>query len=66
MHSQTAPDRQRQRDVEALVSLVQGVVDDHHATLLLPLAFIEADDAAVLLGTGDVVGVGQDGGGDGS
>lgn len=62
--SQAAPDRQGQGDVEALVSLVQGVVDDHHAALLLPLALVEAKDAAVLLRAGDVIRVGQDGGWD--
>ena len=62
--SQAAPDRQGQGDVEALVSLVQGVVDDHHAALLLPLTLVEAKDAAVLLRAGDVIRVGQDGGGD--
>lgn len=66
MHPQTAPDRQRQRDIEALVCLIEGVVDDHHATLLLPLTLVEANDAAVLLRTGDVVRVREDGGGDGS
>lgn len=63
VHSQAPPDRQRQSDIEALFSLVQRVVDDHHATLLLPLTLVEAKDAAVLLRTGDVVRVRQDGGG---
>lgn len=62
--SQTPPDRQRQGDIETLVALVQRVVDDHHATLLLPLALVEAQDAAVLLRAGDVVRVRQHGGGD--
>lgn len=60
---QTAPDGQGQADVEALLLLVQGVVDDHHAAGFLPLALVEAEDAAVLLWAGNVVGVGQDGGG---
>lgn len=64
MHSQTTPDRQWQSDVEALLSFVQRVIDNHHAALLLPLALVEAKDAAVLLRTGDVVRVRQDGGGD--
>lgn len=40
--SQPSPYGQRQSDVEALLTLVQGVVDDHHATLLLPLVLVEA------------------------
>lgn len=60
---QTAPDGQGQADVEALLSFIQGVVDDHHAAPFLPLALVEAEDAAVLLRAGDVVGIGQDGGG---
>lgn len=63
MLSQTPPDWQRQSDIEALLSLVQRVVDDHHTALLLPLALVEAKDASVLLRTGDVVRVRQDGGG---
>lgn len=63
MLSQTASDGQGQADVEALFSLIQRVVDDHHAALFLPLALVEAEDAAVLLWAGDVVRIGQDGGG---
>lgn len=64
VHSQAAADRHRQRDVEGLLPLVQGVVDDHHAAEFLPLASVKAQDAAVILRPGDVVRVGQDGGGD--
>lgn len=64
VHSQAAADRHRQRDVEGLLPLVQGVVDDHHATQFLPLASVKAQDAAVILRPGDVVRVGQHGGGD--
>lgn len=60
---QAAPDGQGQADVEALLPLVQRVVDDHHAALLFPLTLVEAEDAAVLLRAGDVVRIGQDGGG---
>lgn len=63
MLSQTAPDGQGEADVEALLPLIQGVVDDHHAAHLFPLAPVEAEDAAVLLWAGDVVRIGQDGGG---
>lgn len=63
MHSQTAPNRQRQSDIKALFSLVQRVVDDHHTTLLLPLSLVKAKDAAVLLRAGNVVRVRQNGGG---
>lgn len=63
VRSQTTPDRQRQRDVEALFSLVQRVVDNHHAASLLPLTSVEAKDAAVLLRTGDVVRERQHGSG---
>lgn len=62
MLSQTAPDGQGQADVEALLLLIQGVVDDHHAARFFPLALVEAEDAAVLLWAGDVVRKGQDGG----
>ena len=51
---------------EALLLLVQGVVDDHHPAGLLHLAFVEAQDAVVVLGPGDVVGVGEHRGGDGA
>lgn len=63
MLSQTAPDGQGQADVEALLPLIQGVVDDHHAARFFPLALVETEDAAVLLRAGDVVRIGQDGGG---
>lgn len=64
MLSQTAPDGQGQADVEGLLPLIQGVVDDHHAARFFPLALVEAEDAAaVLLWAGDVVRIGQDGGG---
>lgn len=63
VHPQTAPDRQRQGDVEALLSLVERVVDDHDATLLLPFTPVKAKDADMLLQTGDVVRVRQNGGG---
>lgn len=55
VHSQAAPDGHRQGDVEALFSLVQRVVDDHHAAPLLPLAPVKTQDAAVLLRPRDVV-----------
>lgn len=64
VHSQAAADWHRQRDVEGLLPLVQGVVDDHHTAEFLPLASVKAQDAAVILWPGDVVRVGQDGGGD--
>lgn len=63
MLPQAAADGHRQGDVEALLRFVQRVVDDHHATRLLPLALVEAEDAGVLLRPGDVVRVRQDGGG---
>ncbi|TNN63521.1 hypothetical protein EYF80_026263 [Liparis tanakae] len=59
VRSQTAPDRQRQSDVEALFSLVQRVVDNHDPTVLLPLTLVETKDADMLLWTGDVVRVRQ-------
>lgn len=55
VHSQAPADGHRQRDVERLLPLVQGVVDDHHAAQFLPLASVKAHDAAVILGPGDVV-----------
>lgn len=63
MLSQTPPNGQRQADVEALLPLIQGVVNDHHAARFFPLAPVEAEDAAVLLWAGDVIRIGQDGGG---
>lgn len=62
VHPQAAADGHRQRDVEGLLPLVQGVVDDHHAAQFLPLAAVKAQDAAVILRPRDVVRVGQDGG----
>lgn len=53
-------------DVEALVLLVQRVVDDDDPAELLALVLVEAQHAGVVLGSGDVVRVGQHGAGDGA
>lgn len=53
-------------DIEALLLLVQGVVDDNDATELLPLVLVKAQHTGVVLRSGDVIGVGQHRGGYGA
>lgn len=47
-------------DIETLFLLIQGVIDDDDATEFLTLILVEAQHAGVVLGSGDVIGVGQD------
>lgn len=53
-------------DIEALLLLVQRVVDDNDATELLPLVLVKAQHTGVILRSGDVIGVGQHRGGYGA
>ena len=52
--------------VEALFLLVERIVDDDDAAGLLPLVLVKAEHAGVVLGTRDVVAVGEDRAGDGA
>lgn len=64
--AQTASHRHAEGDIEALLVFVQGVINDHHPAGFLHLSLVEAQDAVMVLGPGDVIGVGQHCGGDGA
>lgn len=61
--AQAAAHGHAERDVEALLGLVERVVDDHHAARFLHLALVESQHAVVVVRPRDVVRVGQHGGG---
>jgi len=61
-----APHGHAEGDVEALLVLVQRVVDHDDAAELLALVLVEAQQAGVVLGPRDVVRVGQHRAGDGA
>lgn len=63
LRAQTAPHGHAEGDIEALLVFVQRVINYHHPAGFLHLSLVEAQDAVVVLGPGDVIGVGQDGGG---
>lgn len=63
---QTASHRHTEGYVEALLTLIQRVINDHHTTVLFCLILIKAQNAGLLLWTRDVVRVGQNRSGDGS
>ncbi|TNN75070.1 hypothetical protein EYF80_014643 [Liparis tanakae] len=48
------------------IGMLRGVIDDHHPAGFLHLSLVEAQDAVMVLGPGDVIGVGQHFGGDGA
>lgn len=66
LRAQTAPHGHAEGDIEALLVFVQRVINYHHPAGFLHLSLVESQDAVVVLGPGDVIGVGQDGGGNGA
>lgn len=53
-------------DVKALFLLVQGVINDDDATEFLSLILVKTQHTVVVLGSGDVVRVGEHSAGDGA
>lgn len=59
--AQAAAHGHAEGDIEALLGLVERVIDDDHAARLLRLVLVESHHAVVLLRPGDVVRVGEHG-----
>lgn len=64
--AQTAPHGHAEGDIEALFVFIQRVINYHHPAGFLHLSLVEAQDAVMVLGPGDVIRVGQHCGGNGA
>lgn len=64
--AQLAAHGHTEADIEALFLFIQGVIDDNDTTEFLPLILIKTQNAGMILRSGDVIRVGQDGAGYGA
>lgn len=64
--AQLPPHGHTKADVEALLILVEGVINDKDAADFFTLILVEAQHGGVILRSGDVVGVRQDSAGYGA